>query len=104
VIPRLSDTWRCSRLGRATCNRENMGERRTDERPRPTASHDEPASRATRWALFALRLRRIEGGTPCRELGRPLSFTRSKERKQVMGRRPRRRAVVDTNCAQHQPL
>jgi hypothetical protein len=52
--------------------------------PRMVVHFNEPASRATRWALFALR--RIEGTR--RELGRPLSFAISKERKQIMRRRP----------------
>jgi hypothetical protein len=61
---------------------------------------NEPASRATRWALFALR--RIEG-TPRRELGRPLSFVL----RQIEGNKEDHGATAataeDTNCAQHQP-
>jgi hypothetical protein len=59
---------------------------------RMIANFIEPASRATKWVLFALR--RIEG-TPRRELGSwswaalyP-SPDRRKARKQIMGRRPR---------------
>ena len=56
-------------------------------RPRMTDHVNEPTSRATRGGR-SLPFAGIEGTR--RELGRPLSFARSKKRKQVMGRRPRR--------------
>jgi hypothetical protein len=67
-----------------------MGKRRTETsgqglRSRMTDHFNEPASRATRWALFVLRRKGSR-----RELARPLSFAIPKERKQIMGRRPRR--------------
>jgi hypothetical protein len=77
--------------GRAIAKTWVSAARTSDQglRPRMIDHFNEPASRATRWTLFTLR--RIEG-TPRRELGRPLCpFARSKARKQVMGRRPRRR-------------
>jgi hypothetical protein len=78
----LAKTWMSAARSTETSDQGLYG-----LRPRMIDHFNEPASRATRWALFALS--RIEG-TPRRELGRPLSFARSKGRKQIMGRRPRR--------------
>jgi hypothetical protein len=63
MIPR-ADTWRCSRLGvRAIAKTARVSAARTSDqglRPRMVDHFNEPASRATRWALFALR-RSTEG-------------------------------------------
>jgi hypothetical protein len=67
VTPRGAGTYMALAAPGWACARENMGESRTRStetsdqglRPRMIDYFHKPASRATRWALFALR--RIEG-------------------------------------------
>ena len=75
--------------GRAIAKTWVSAARTSDQglRPRMIDHFNEPASRATRGGR-SLPFAGIEGTR--RELGRPLSFAISKERKQIMGRRPRR--------------
>jgi hypothetical protein len=98
-----ADIWRCSLVAAPgwACNRENMGERRTDDqglRPRTIGHFNEPASRATRLAVFALRrYRRNPPG-----VGPPFVLRHIEGKK--AGHGATAATAADTKCAQHQPL
>jgi hypothetical protein len=67
-------------------------------RPRMIDHFNEPASRATRWALFALR-RSIEGTRRGLGLGPPFVLRHIEGNTADHGA-----TAADTKCAQHQPL
>jgi hypothetical protein len=88
MIPQ-ADTWLALLpAGRAIAKTWVSAARTSDQdlRPRMTAHFNEPASRATRWALFTA----VSKGRPAGSWAALCPTARSKAIKQIMGRRPRR--------------